>query len=46
MMINKINPALNYKYWLKHLDTQLNKQTNKLNKVLKVVETTNKKILS
>ena len=28
LMINKITPSLNNKYWLKRLDTQLNKPTN------------------
>ena len=28
MLIHKILPYKNYKYWLKRLDTQLNKATN------------------
>ena len=49
MMIHKINPAVDYNYWLKRLDsgTQHNKPTNRNSiKVPKVVEPTNKKTLS
>ncbi len=36
--INKINPSIDYNYWLKHLDTQLNVPTNQSSiKVLKLL---------
>ena len=39
-------PSLNCNYWLKRLDTQLNKPTNQNSvKVPKVVKLTNKKML-
>ena len=42
MMIHKITPSVDYNYWLKRLDTQLNETTNQnLIKVLKVVRPTN-----
>ena len=41
IVINKIKPFVDYNQWLKRLDTQLNKPTNKkLLKVPKVVKTT------
>ena len=48
MMIhkNKIPSFVDYNYWLKHLDTQLNESTNQNSlKVPKVVKPTNKKML-
>ena len=46
MMIHKITPAVDYNYWYKRLDTQLNKSNNhNLTKVPKVVNLTNKKTL-
>ena len=45
-MIYKITPFVDYNKWLKRLDTQPNKGTNKNSvKVPKVVDTTNKKTL-
>ena len=39
---NKTTPSVDYNYWLKRLDTQLNETTNQnLIKVLKVVMPTN-----
>ena len=47
MMFHKINPAVDYNYWLKRLKSQHNEPTNKNPiKVPKVVEPTNKKTLS
>ena len=47
MMTNKIPTYLDYNYWLKRLDIQLNKSSNKNSlKVLKVVNPTNRKTLS
>ena len=46
MMTNKITPSVDYKYWLKRWDTQLNEQTNQNSiKLPKVVRPTNKKTL-
>ena len=42
----QIIPSVDYKLWLKHLDTQFNDSTNQNSlKVPKVVEATNKKTL-
>ena len=42
----KINPSVDYNWWLKRFDTQLNQSTNQnLIKVPKVVNLTNKKML-
>ena len=44
MMINKTTPSLDYKQWLKRLDTQLCEPNNQnLIKVPKVINSTNKK---
>ena len=46
MMTHKITPSVDYNYWLKRLNSQLNEPTNQdLIEVPKVVETTNKKTL-
>ena len=46
MMKHKITHSVDYNYWLKRLDTQLNKPTNQnLIRVPKVVKPTNKKTL-
>ena len=46
MMIHKITPSLDYNWWFKHLDTQLNESTNQNSrKVAKFVRQTNKKTL-
>ena len=43
-MKNKITSSLDYNYWFKSLDTQLNDPTNQNSiKVPKIVEPTNKK---
>ena len=43
LMTHVIPSSVDYKYWLKHLDTQLNESTNpKSAKVPKVVKQTNK----
>ena len=44
MITYKITPSVDYNFWLKRLDAQLNEPTNqKLIKVPKVVKPTNKK---
>ena len=44
MMKHKVIPSVDYNYWLKQLDTQLNEPTNQNSmKVSKVVTPTNKK---
>ncbi len=46
MMIHKIAHFIDYKYWLKRLDSQLNEPTNQNSlKVIKVGKTTNMKTL-
>ena len=46
MMIHKITPFVDYNYWLKHFNTQLNESTNQYSlKVPKVVKPINKKTL-
>ena len=46
MMIHKITPSVDYNYWWKRLETQLNKPTNQnLIKGPNVVKLTNKKTL-
>ena len=46
MMINKINPSVDYSYWLKHLNTQPKEPTNQNSvEVPKLVKPTNKKTL-
>ena len=46
IIIHKISSTVDYNWWLKRLDTQLNEPTNKNStKVPKVVNPTNKKIL-
>ena len=46
MLIHKITPSVDYNYWLKRLDTQLNKTTNQNSlEVPKVVMPKNKKTL-
>ena len=43
--VTQITPSVDFNYWLKLLDTQLNEQPNQNSiKVLKVVEPTNKKL--
>ena len=45
-MIHKITPSVDYNWWFKRLDTQLNESTNQnIIKVFKVVNITNKKTL-
>jgi len=45
-MIHKIAPSVDYNWWLKCLDTQLNESTNQNGiKVPKVVKQTNRKTL-
>ena len=44
MMMHKIIPFVDYNYWFKRLNTQLNKPTNQI-KVPKVAVPTNKKTL-
>ena len=45
-MIQKNTPSVNYKQWLKRMDTKLDEQTNQNSlKVTKVVESTNRKTL-
>ena len=45
-MIHKITPSVGYTYWIKRLNTQLNKPTNQnLVKVPTVVRPTHKKTL-
>ena len=47
MLIHKIIPSVDYDYWLKLLDTQLNKYIHQNSfKVPKVVMLTNKKSLA
>ena len=43
MMIHKIHSSVDYNYWLKRLDTQLNKSSNR--NALKLVKPKNKKTL-
>ena len=44
-MIHKITPSVDYNYWQKRLDTQLNEPTNQnLIKVPKIVKPMNKKV--
>ena len=44
MMIHKITPTVDYNWWFKHLDTQLNKTTNRNSiKVPKVINPMNNK---
>ena len=43
MMINKINPCVDYNEWLKHLNTQLIESTNQNS--IKVPKVVNKKTL-
>ena len=46
MLIHKIIPSIDYNWWLKRLDTQLNKTTNKNPlKVPEVIKPTIKKTL-
>ena len=46
MIIHKNNPFVDYNYWLKLLNTQLNKPTNQHTvEVPKVIKPTNKKNL-
>ena len=46
IMIHKITPVVDYNYWLKHFDTQLNDHLIKIKlKVPKVAVPTNKKTL-
>ncbi len=46
MLIHKIVPSIDYKKWLKRLDTKLNKETNQNSLInLKVVKPKNKKTL-
>ena len=46
VMIHKITTSLDYNYWLKHLDTQLNKTANQNSlTVPKVVKPKNKTLL-
>ena len=47
MMIHKITSSVDYNWWLKHLDIQLNEPTNQISIIIpKVVkQTNNKKIL-
>ena len=46
MIIHKIASSVDYNYWLKRLDTQLNESTNQNSlKVPKVEKPTNKKTL-
>ena len=46
MLIHKVTPYVDYNKWLKRMNTQFNKPTNKnLVQVLKVVKPTNKKTL-
>ena len=47
MIIHKINSSVDYNYWLKRLNTQLNEQTNQnsIYVVPKVVEPINEKTL-
>ena len=46
MMIHKITPSVTHNLWLKRLDTENNKQSNKdLMKVPKVIDQTNEKML-
>ena len=42
-MIHKITQSVDYNYWLKRLDAQLNEPTNK--NTIRVVKPTNKKTL-
>ena len=44
-MIHKVIPSVDYNYYLKRLNTQLNIPTNQDSTVPKVVETTDKKTL-
>ena len=44
MIIHRITPSVDYNYWLKRLDTQLNETTNQNSiKVAKVDKPTNNK---
>ena len=43
MVLHKITPPVDYKQWLKRLDTQLKEATNR--KVSNVLKATNKKTL-
>ena len=46
MMIYKITPSVDYNWWLKRLDTQINEPTNQYSiKVPKIVKPMNKKTL-
>ena len=46
MMIHKINFSVDYNYWLKRWNTQINELTNQISlKVSTVVKITNKKTL-
>ena len=46
IMLNEINPSVDYNKWLKRLDTELNEPTNKNSlKAHKVVKLTNRKKL-
>ena len=46
MVIHKITPSVDYNSWLKRLDTELNKPTNRNSiKVYNAVKPTNKKML-
>ena len=45
MMIHKITPSEDYNWWLKRLDTKINKLTNQNSKDQNFVNSTNKKKL-
>ena len=45
MYISRITPSVDYNSWFKRLDTELSNPTNKINKSLKEVKSTNNKTL-